>query len=135
MIFRVLTLRVRVQVGVVTIASVCFGAQSIWAAPPMTMRLADESGVGHVSASVGTDRLRGKVWVRRVGGTGIAVVAYSALCSKREHNTVTSAVQWANLKLRPGQRALAWTYTDGTPCTLSFVATGSGRVRLVVQGF
>lgn len=105
------------------------------AGTPIALRLADESGIGRVAVGVSTAKLRGKVWVRRVDGQGVANVTYSSRCSRRANNATVTSVQWAELRLRPDTQALVWTFTDGTPCQLSFTATGKGRLRLVVRGY
>jgi hypothetical protein len=111
---------------------VLVACSSALAGSPLVRTLATAHGFGSVTAGVGTDHLRTRLWVQRIGGVG--VVRGSGYTSCQASNGTGEDVMFA-LTLPPNARANLWRYGGSDSCVVTLKLRGKGRIAIAFRGY
>jgi hypothetical protein len=112
---------------------VLVGSSSALAGSPLVRTLATAHGFGSVTAGVGTDHLRTRLWVQRIGGVGVARGSGYTSCTQAPNGTGQD-VMFA-LTLAPNARANLWRYGGGDSCVVTLKLRGKGRIAIAFRGY
>jgi hypothetical protein len=119
----------------VTVAGVlvaCVSSAAL-AGAPLVRTLATAHGFGSVTAGVGTDHLRTRLWVQRIGGAG--VVHGSGYTSCQQAANGTGQDEMFALTLAPNTRATLWRYGGSDSCVVTLKLRGKGRIAIAFRGY
>jgi hypothetical protein len=122
----------------VVVLTICLAAVSFAVAgTPLVRTLARAHGVGHVTVGVSTGQLRSRLWIDRIGGTGIAHGSGYTSCPQKTTSTGTlgSDMMFA-FSLPPGSRQPLWRYVEGSrSCVVTVSVHGKGRLTVALRGY
>ena len=117
----------------VIVAWALVASSSALAGVPLVRTLATAHGFGSVTAGVGTDHLRTRLWVQRIGGVGVARGSGHTSCQQASNGT-SQDVMFA-LRLPPNARANLWRYGGSDSCVVTLKLRGKGRIAIAFRGY
>lgn len=110
-------------------------ASAATAATPFVLTLARAHGLGSVSIGGTTERLHSRLWLQRIGGSGIARGSATVSCKMREGNTKSGQDEVFKFRLAPGGRQSIWRNTGTRSCEASISLRGSGLLTVTLRGY
>lgn len=117
---------------IVTAVLVAFASSSALAGAPLVRTLATAHGFGSVTAGVGTDHLRTRLWVQRIGGVGVAHGSGYTSCQASDG---TGQDEMFAFTLAPNARATLWRYSGDDSCVVTLKLRGKGRIAIAFRGY
>jgi hypothetical protein len=105
------------------------------AATPFVLTLARAHGLGSVAIGGTTERLHSRLWLQRIGGSGIAQGSASVSCEMRAGNAKSGQDEVFKFRLAPGGRQSIWRYTDTRSCEASISLRGGGLLTVALRGY
>jgi len=118
---------------IVTAVLVASASSTALAGVPLIRTLATAHGFGSVSAGVGTDHLRTRLWVQRIGGVGVAHGSGYTSCQHASNGTGED--EMFALTLAPNARATLWRYGGSDSCVVTLKLRGKGRIAIAFRGY
>jgi hypothetical protein len=115
------------------VAGVLVASTSALAGAPLVRTLATAHGFGSVTAGVGTDQLRSRLWVQRIGGVGVAHGSGYTSCQQASNGT--SQDEMFAMTLAPNARATVWRYGGSASCVVTLKLRGKGRIAIAFRGY
>jgi hypothetical protein len=101
----------------------------------VTLLLAKSHGRGSVTVSAATTHLRGRIWLDRIGGVGIAHGSASLSCqSTSADGMTTGGDSLFKFSVEPSSRQLIWRHGGGA-CTVTVLLTGKGPLSVALRGY
>jgi hypothetical protein len=112
-------------------------ASTALAATPLVRTLVRAHGVGHVTVGVSTGQLRSRLWIDRIGGSGIDNGSGYTSCPQKTTSTGTGGVDaMFAFSLPPGSRQPLWRYAGGSrSCVVTVTVHGKGRLVVALRGY
>jgi hypothetical protein len=124
-------LRLALVCGVVLIA-----ASSALADTPLVRTLARAHGVGHVTLGASTAQLRSRLWLQRIGGSGLARGSGDVSCQQKTTNAGSSSQnEMFAFGLPPNSRQAVWRFAGTHPCVVTVSVRGKGRLVVALRGY
>ncbi|HET8606127.1 MAG TPA: hypothetical protein VFL66_03770 [Gaiellaceae bacterium] len=121
----------------VILAAALLAAGATAAAPPrpMTLLLARAHGRGAVTVSAPTTHLHGRVWLYRIGGSGLARGTGDVSCTRATGpGAAMGSDEYFRFTLRPNRRLELWR-VGGESCTVSATLHAAGMLRVELRGY
>jgi hypothetical protein len=86
---------------------------------------------------VSTEQLRSRLWLQRIGGSGIAYGHGDVLCEQKTTSTGSSSQsEMFAFSLPPDSRQPLWRYVGGShSCVVTVSVHGKGRLAVALLGY
>jgi hypothetical protein len=110
-------------------------ASSALAGTPLVRTLVTERGVGHVTIGAGTDELHSRLWLQRIGGSGVAHGSGDVSCQKAGSSGSSGQSTMYAFSLPPNGRVTMWRSSGTESCVVTASVRGRGRLALALRGY
>jgi hypothetical protein len=122
--------RLLVVCGVTLIA----GASAL-AGVPLIRTLATGHEVGHVTLEASTAQLRSRLWLQRLGGSGIAHGSGDVSCRQNTGTGSSGEDEMFAFTLSPNSRQTLWRFGGTDSCVVTVSLRGVGRLAVALRGY
>ena len=111
-------------------------ASSALAGTPLVRTLVTERGVGQVTIGAGTSNLHSRLWLQRIGGSGVAHGSGDVSCPgmTTSHRSSSQSEMYA-FSLPPNGRVTMWRAGGSESCVVTASVQGKGRLVLALRGY
>lgn len=128
-------MRLRLLAGILAAALLAAGATAAAPPRPMTLLLARAHGRGTVTITAPTTRLHGRIWLYRIGGSGLARGTGDVSCTRATGpGAATGSDEYFRFTLWPNRRLELWRFGGGS-CTVTATLHARGTLRVELRGY
>lgn len=110
-------------------------ASAAAAGAPLVRTLATAHAFGHVTVGASTDQIKTRLWIQRIGGSGIAHGSGSTICTRKTVSGSTGEEMAFSFNLRPGSRQTLWRAGGSSPCVVTVSLRGRDRLAVALRGY